>query len=82
MKKEQFTFDANSNMTKIKQIRSRLGLTQKEMAERLAIDLQTYCRWDRGQYSPRDGAVRILKNLSILTTPLGLTFDKFPDDLL
>ena len=82
MKTQEFKFDQSSDMTKIRQIRNRLGLTQKQMADRLSMDLQTYGRWDRGQFAPRVGVIRILKNLAVLTQPLGLNLDTFPDDLL
>jgi len=38
---------------KIKSIREEMGLTQRELAEKLCVHGVTICRWETGQGSPR-----------------------------
>jgi transcriptional regulator with XRE-family HTH domain len=37
----------------IKQFRTREGLSQAQMAQRLGVTKGTVCRWERGQREPR-----------------------------
>ncbi len=36
----------------IKELRKRLGLTQKAMAQKLGVDYHTIGRWEKGWYRP------------------------------
>ena len=38
---------------KIRSIRNRLGLTQRELAEKLRVDPVTISRWENGKGTPR-----------------------------
>ncbi|HEN6441229.1 TPA: helix-turn-helix transcriptional regulator [Streptococcus agalactiae] len=38
---------------KLKQARKNIGLTQKEVAEKLGIAQQQYARWEQGQRKPK-----------------------------
>jgi len=48
----------------IKQLRMRLGLTQKELATRLKLDAITISRWERGTQRPSNLARRQLTRLA------------------
>ena len=50
--------------TDIKQLRMRLGLTQKELATRLKLDAITISRWERGTQRPSNLARRQLARLA------------------
>jgi len=44
----------------IKGLRRHLGLTQREMAERLGTRQQTISEWETGMYKPRGTSVTLL----------------------
>jgi len=48
----------------IKNIRIRLGLTQKELASRVKVDAGTVSRWELGRQKPGPQARRQLKRLA------------------
>ncbi len=41
-------------------LRSHLGLTQRELAERLGTRQQTISEWDTGMYKPRGASATLL----------------------
>ncbi len=47
----------------IRKLRKKLGLTQKEFANRLKVDAITISRWERGEQRPSNLALRILNRL-------------------
>ena len=47
----------------IKELRERLGLTQKEFAGRLKVDNITVSRWERNEQRPSLVAIRRLERL-------------------
>ena len=51
----------------VKQIRADRGITQKELADLVGVNLSTVWRWENG-HSPRGTALRLLENLSASAT--------------
>ena len=47
----------------IKEIRSRLNLSQSELAEKLGVSFATVNRWEKGHCEPSQIAVNAIKNL-------------------
>ena len=47
----------------IKDIRSRLGLSQTEMAEKLGVSFATVNRWEKGRYEPSQIALNAIKRM-------------------
>lgn len=45
---------------RIRALRSHLGLTQRELAERLGTRQQTISEWEKGMYQPRGASVTLL----------------------
>lgn len=50
------------NANTIRALRQHMGLTQKEMSEKLGTRQQTISEWETGMYKPR-GATRTLLNI-------------------
>ena len=48
----------------IRQLRKRLGLTQKELAARVRVDAITVSRWERSEQQPSQLAQRQLERLA------------------
>ena len=48
------------NSQSIQALRLHLGLTQKEMAERLGTRQQTISEWETGMYQPRGASATLL----------------------
>ena len=44
----------------IRSLRSHLGLTQRELAERLGTRQQTISEWEKGMYQPRGASSTLL----------------------
>jgi DNA-binding transcriptional regulator YiaG len=49
--------------------RTTLGLTEREMAERLAVDSGTLARWERGEGEPAGRFLKFSTGISITPTP-------------
>lgn len=47
----------------VKQIRTDMGITQKELADLAGVNLSTVWRWENGS-PPRGPALRFLENLA------------------
>ena len=45
---------------KVKELRLRLGRTQKEFAEMLGVHVVTIIRWEKGNFNPSKMALKIL----------------------
>ena len=45
---------------KIRALRQRLGLTQKQLAAEMGTRQQTISEWETGQYAPRGASARLL----------------------
>jgi len=44
----------------VQALRQHLGLTQRELAERLGIRQQTVSEWETGMYKPRGASITLL----------------------
>ena len=51
-------------MNLLKECRSRLNLTQRELAEEMGVETNTYARWERGVEPAPEIAMRFVKNLA------------------
>lgn len=63
-------------MNRIKQRRTQLGLTQKELAEKMKTTQQTIARWENGKATPSIGSYRDLAYVlgTSLNSLIGLSF--------
>ena len=59
----------------IRALRSHLGLTQRELAERLGTRQQTISEWEKGIYKPRAASSTLL---SIVAERAGFRYDATP----
>ena len=59
----------------IRALRSHLGLTQREMAERLGTRQQTISEWEMGMYQPRGASSTLL---SIVAEQAKFEYDATP----
>jgi len=48
------------NNEQIRALRTHLGLTQREMADRLGTRQQTISEWEKGMYKPRGASSKLL----------------------
>ena len=48
------------NDEQIRALRTHLGLTQREMADRLGTRQQTISEWEKGMYKPRGASSKLL----------------------
>lgn len=46
---------------RVRELRRRLGMTQRELAEELGVRQQTVSEWETGIYRPRGAAARLLR---------------------
>ncbi len=54
----------NWNADAVRELRSRMGLTQRQMARRLGVRQQTVSEWETGLYAPRGASVTLLRMVS------------------
>ena len=47
----------------IKNLRQRMGLTQKELAEEIGVPINTLARWEQGERVPSKSSVKMVKML-------------------
>lgn len=59
-------------MDKIKEIRLKIGITQKELADHLKVNLRTYQRWEKTEVKKRDKALKFFINYEHKDKFLGL----------
>lgn len=62
----------------IRGLRSRLGLTQQELAEALGVRQQTVSEWETGSYRPRGASVRMLRHVAERAAPYDAGFTDNP----
>ena len=48
------------NREQVQALRRHLGLTQRELAERLGVRQQTISEWETGMYKPRGASITLL----------------------
>ncbi len=46
---------------KVKQIRNKLNLTQKEFAKMICVSTATLCNWEQGRTYPEGAAIALLR---------------------
>jgi DNA-binding transcriptional regulator YiaG len=46
---------------RVRLLRERLGLTQRQLADELGVRQQTVSEWETGMYQPRGASVRMLR---------------------
>ena len=60
----------------IRALRRHLGLTQRELADRLGTRQQTISEWEKGMYKPRGASSTLL---SIVAERAEFTYDATPE---
>lgn len=48
----------------VRGLRTRLGLTQQQLADELGVRQQTVSEWETGLYRPRGASVRMLRHVA------------------
>lgn len=61
----------------VKRLRTHLGMSQRQLAERLGIRQQTVSEWETGLYSPRGASVTLLRMVSEEAGPV---YGSLPDE--
>jgi DNA-binding transcriptional regulator YiaG len=62
---------------RIQALRRHLGLTQRELSERLGTRQQTISEWETGMYRPRGASAKLL---SIIAEQAKFKYDASPPD--
>ena len=57
-------WDSSWNAEAIRRLRQHANLSQRELAEELNARQQTISEWERGEYSPRGTAARLLTRVA------------------
>ena len=52
------------NADAVRDLRNRMGLTQRQLARRLGVRQQTVSEWETGLYAPRGASVTLLRMVS------------------
>jgi len=60
MSKQHKVYRAQWDSERIQELRRHLGLTQRELAERLGTRQQTISEWETGVYKPRGASATLL----------------------
>ncbi len=60
MGKHQMAYSAQWDGKRIQALRRHLGLTQREMSDRLGTRQQTISEWETGMYRPRGASATLL----------------------
>ena len=55
--------EARMDGSAIRQLRRRLGITQRQLADRLNVDQGTISRWERGVEGPRPAREAALRDM-------------------
>ena len=61
---EENPYSRNWDADAVRELRSRMRLTQQQMARRLGIRQQTVSEWETGLYAPRGASVTLLRMVS------------------
>lgn len=64
------------NKEHIQALRRHLGLTQREMADRLGTRQQTISEWETGLYQPRGASITLL---SMIAEKANFVYESRPD---
>ena len=59
----------NWNADAVRELRSRMRLTQQQMARRLGVRQQTVSEWETGIYAPRGASITLLRMVSEESRP-------------
>ena len=54
---------------RVRALRERLGLTQRQLADALGVRQQTVSEWETGVYQPRGASARMLRIVAERTAP-------------
>ena len=61
---EEIARSRDWNADTVRGLRSRMGLTQQQLARRLGVRQQTVSEWETGLYTPRGASVTLLHMVS------------------
>ena len=61
---EENPYSRNWTADTVRELRSRMRLTQRQLARRLGIRQQTVSEWETGIYAPRGASVTLLRMVS------------------
>ena len=61
---EEISRSRDWNADTVRGLRSRMGLTQQQLARRLGVRQQTVSEWETGLYTPRGASVTLLHMVS------------------
>ena len=61
---EENPYSRNWDADAVRELRSRMRLTQQQMARRLGIRQQTVSEWETGLYAPKGASVTLLRMVS------------------
>ena len=77
MNKRAYRQDRQWDGEKVQALRKHLGLTQRQMSDRLGTRQQTISEWEIGMYRPRGASVTLL---SIIAEQAKFRYDATPKD--
>lgn len=66
---ENYAYNRRVKMNKYKELRKRMGLTQKELADKIHVDQSTVSKWEQ------DKAVPDIQTLSLLSSFFNVSID-------
>ena len=52
------------NAERVRDLRTRLGITQRQLADELGVRQQTISEWETGAYQPRGASARMLRHVA------------------
>jgi transcriptional regulator with XRE-family HTH domain len=77
---ESINFKWEDDKPALKQVRTALGLTQRQFGDLLRVEASTISRWEKGERVPMF-TLEQFKALNEAIKPLGLTVLDLPNDL-
>lgn len=63
---------------KIRVFREQAGLLQRQLADKLGVDVSTVCKWESGENRPPTD--RLLQLAEVFHCPIDDLFDRTPSD--